>query len=160
MAITVISEAEASAAEYFYNLILKIREILYENRAILKAGSKTVGDRIYYGALTAIPETPAIQLEGTQDDEEHISHGPEEQITFTVHIWFYHLYLDSEVNEKEIHQFGDRIKEVIRQNPDIDGLAIDCIPRRTRYGVMRTAEGAFIRAGELELQIQKFVGGY
>jgi hypothetical protein len=160
MAITVISEADAAAAEYFYNIILKVREILYANRAVLKAGSLDVGARIYYGALTAIPQTPAIQLEGTQDDEEHISHGPEEQITFSLHIWFYHLYLDSEANEKEIHQLGDRIKEVMRQNSELDGLAIDCIPRRTRYGVMRTAEGAFLRAGELEMQIQKFVGGY
>lgn len=162
MAITVITEQQAQAAEYFYNVILKVREILYANRAILKAGSLSldVGDRIYYGALTVVPQTPAIQIEGTQDDEEHIAQGPEEQVTFTIHIWFYHLYLDSEANEKEIHQFGDRIKEVLRQNPNLDGLAIDIIPRRVRYGIMRTPEGAFLRAGELELQITKFVGGY
>lgn len=160
MAITVVTEEQASAAEYFYNIILKVREILYENRAVLKAGESDVDDRIYYGVRVVVAQTPAIQIEGTQDDEEHIAHGPEEQITFSLHIWFYHLYLDSEQNEKEIHQLGDRIKEVFRANPDVDGLAIDNRPVRTRYGVMRTPEGGFLRAGELEVRIIKFVGGY
>lgn len=159
MAIMVITEQQAQAAEYFYNIILKVREILYENRAVLKAGNKTVSDRIYYGVRTAVPETPAIQIEGTQDDERYDTLGPVDDITFTIHIWCLHIYLDSEQNEREIHQLGDRIKEVFRKNSDIDGLALDSRPVRARYGVQRTYDGGFIRAGEIEFRITKYVGG-
>jgi hypothetical protein len=160
MAITVITETQAQNAEYFYNIILKVRDILYQNRAVLKAGTSDVGDRIYYGTATVVPQTPAIQIEGTQDSESRVTIGPEDEIEFTIHIWFFHLYLDSEANEKEIHQLGDRIKEVLRQNADIDGLAIDSMPKRTRYGVVPTRPDAgFLRAGELEFWIQKYVTG-
>jgi len=154
MAITVLTETQAAAQEYFYDTMAKIKEILVANGAVLKAGDRAVDDRVYYGASVRVAQFPAILIEPLTDEERYGTFSTNE-LTFSVHIWVLNEWLDTEENEQAIHQLGDRAKAVLRANDTLDGLCRQCIPRSTSYGRIRLGTGAFLRAGEIVLEVQK-----
>jgi len=154
MAITVLTEEQAAAQEYFYNVMLKIKEILVANGSILKAGDRAVNDRVYYGMNVRVAQFPAILIEPLSDEENYETYTTNE-IKFDVHIWVLDKWADTEENEQGIHQLGDRVKAVLRANETLDGLCRQCIPRSTSYGRLRIGSSGFLRAGEIVLEIFK-----
>jgi hypothetical protein len=158
MSIEVLTEEEAQASEYYTNLLLKVKEILKANGSILKAGFYSVKENVFIGSRRALPSLPAIHIEGARHTEGYLTYGNRENtITFRVFIWFYTVWADTEENEKQIHQLGDRLMEVFRQNEDLDGLARQIPSMDVAYDTMSTQEGGFLRAGLLVLEIAKDV---
>jgi len=154
--IAVLTEIEAKAAEYSYEILLKIQEILKSNGDILKAGFYTVGKNVFIGSHRSLPSLPALHIESARHTEKPLTFGKRENtITFTVFIRFYTMWADTEENEIFIHQLGDRLLEVFRQNDELDNLAREILSMNIDYDA--NVNTTLLRTGLLTLEVIKDV---
>lgn len=156
MSIEILTEGEAKAAEYHVEILEKIKEILIANGSILKAGDRAVLERVFIGIGRALPTLPAIRISGTRHAEQYLTFGNRENtITFTVELEISNEWADNEDNELYIHQLGDRLLEVIRQNDELDSLARQIDSMNVFYNIVPTEAGGFIRVGNVTLSVIK-----
>jgi hypothetical protein len=160
MSITLLTENQMIAAEYYTSLLAKVKEILITNGSLLKAGNRTVNNRVYLGVDRSLPSLPAIHVEGLRHTEDYLAFGVRQNdIAFTVNIWIYNVWADSEENDQHIHQLGDRVLEVMRRNDGIDDLARQIIQMDAVYGNVAT-ENTVLRTGLITLRILKHIDAY
>jgi len=152
VAFTVLTEAQAGAAEFGLDGLDQLKALFRANRRVVKGQASTLRDRSIVTAGEKLPtQFPAVRIELEASDERYLEIGAEDHgkrlitLTYTVTVMDRIMRNHQRVTRSHT-QLADRMRAVISHNRTLDGFCENVLMTPARYGFFAQRRGYLLAA--------------